>query len=162
MKKSKANQSVYRNQNSLIRALFERAGSARKVLCVALDYAKRKHVALICDGNGDVLKSSFPVENNTAGIEHLIKGFSATARHNLRLASALVKNEIPYLAPEGRGRHATPAQIETANQATWAILLKKWRTISGDPDLILDQVHPLGYWRKLMLEIHGIDLPGRL
>ena len=62
MKKSKAKQSVYRNQNSLIRALFERAGNSRKVLCVALDYAKRKHVALICEGNGDVLKSSFPVE----------------------------------------------------------------------------------------------------
>lgn len=89
-------------------------------------------------------------------------GLFAAARHNLRLASALVKNKIPYLAPEGRGRHATPAQIETANQATWAILLKKWRTISGGLDLILDQAHPLGYWRKLMLEIHGIDLPGRL
>ena len=88
-------------------------------------------------------------------------GLFAGARHNLRLASALVKNEIPYLAPEGRGRHATPAQIETATQATWAILLKKWRTISGGPDLILDQAHPLGYWRNLMLEIHGIDLPGR-
>jgi len=81
MKKTKANQSVYRNQNSLIRTLFERAGDARKVLCVALDYAKRKHLALICDGNGDVLKSSFPVENNTAGIEHLLKEISATARH---------------------------------------------------------------------------------
>jgi transcription elongation GreA/GreB family factor len=36
---------------------------------------------LICDGNGDVLKSSFPVENNAAGIEHLLKEISATARH---------------------------------------------------------------------------------
>jgi len=82
MKKSSAKiQSVYRNQNALIRAVFERAGDARKVLCVALDYAKRKHVALICDGNGDVLKASFPVENNAAGIAHLIKEISATARH---------------------------------------------------------------------------------
>ena len=46
-------QSVYRNQNVLISAVFERAGDARKVLCVALYYAKRKHVALICDGHGD-------------------------------------------------------------------------------------------------------------
>jgi hypothetical protein len=60
--------------------VFERAGDARKVLCVALDYAKRKHVALICDGNGDVLKSSFPVENNSAGIAHLIKEITSTAR----------------------------------------------------------------------------------
>lgn len=71
-KPSRKIQSVYRNQNALVRTVFERAGDARKVLCVALDYAKRKHVALICDGHGDVLKASFPVENNAAGIAHLI------------------------------------------------------------------------------------------
>ncbi len=81
MKSSSKAQSVYRNQNVLIRAVFERAGDNRKVLCVAIDYAKRKHVALICDGNGDVLKKSFPVENNAAGIAHLSKEISATARH---------------------------------------------------------------------------------
>ena len=80
-KSSRKIQSVYRNQNALVRAVFERAGDARKVLCVALDYAKRKHVALICDGHGDVLKASFPVENNAAGITHLIKEITATARH---------------------------------------------------------------------------------
>jgi transposase len=79
-KPSRKIQSVYRNQNTLVRAVFERAGDARKVLCVALDYAKRKHVALICDGHGDVLKASFPVENNAAGIAHLIKEITATAR----------------------------------------------------------------------------------
>tara|TARA_B110000037_G_scaffold192691_1_gene227091 strand:- start:416 stop:757 length:342 start_codon:yes stop_codon:yes gene_type:complete len=104
MKKSKANQSVYRNQNSLIRALFERAGSARKVLCVALDYAKRKHVALICDGNGDVLKSSFPVENNTAGIEHLIKEISATARHR-----KIPQNQIILGGEDEAAYGATPS-----------------------------------------------------
>jgi hypothetical protein len=81
MKPSRKVQSVYRNQNVLIRAVFERAGDSRKVLCVAIDYAKRKHVALICDGNGDVLKKSFPVENNVAGVAHLVKEISATARH---------------------------------------------------------------------------------
>jgi hypothetical protein len=28
-------------------------------------------------------------------------------------------------------------------------------------DLILDEAHPLGFWRKVMLELHGIDLPER-
>ena len=80
MKPPGKSQSVYRNQNVLIRTVFERAGDNRKVLCVAIDYAKRKHVALICDGNGDVLKKSFPVENNAAGVAHLVKEISATAR----------------------------------------------------------------------------------
>jgi len=66
MKTSSRSSSVYRNQNVLVLAVFERAGSARKVLCVAFDYAKSKHVALICDGSGDILKSAFPVENNAA------------------------------------------------------------------------------------------------
>jgi|GEM_PF-2463473 len=39
--------------------------------------------------------------------------------------------------------------------------MKKWHTISEITNLILDQTHPLGYSRKLMLEIHGIKLPQR-
>ena len=73
----------------------------------------------------------------------------------------LVKNEIPYLGPDGRTRSATPDHIATAAQATWAVLQRKWRTISGGLDLILDQAHPLGFWRKVMLELHHIDLPLR-
>jgi hypothetical protein len=79
-KTSPGSSSVYRNQNAQVRAVFERAGSSRKVLCVALDYAKSKHVALICDGNGEILKTAFAVENNSAGIAHLIEQISATAR----------------------------------------------------------------------------------
>jgi len=82
MKKSKSQScsSVYRNQSVQIRAVFEKAASPRKVLCVALDYAKRKHVALCCDGNGDVLKQPFAVENNAAGVAFLCEQVEATAR----------------------------------------------------------------------------------
>ena len=73
----------------------------------------------------------------------------------------LVKNEIPYLAPEGRSRQATPEQIASTAHATWAVLQRKWRTVSGGLDLILDEAHPLGFWRKVMLELHHIDLPER-
>ena len=88
-------------------------------------------------------------------------GIFAAARHHLRLVSTLVKNEIPYLAPEGRSRQATPEQIASAAHATWAVLQRKWRTVSGGLDLILDEAHPLGFWRKVMLELHHIDLPPR-
>jgi len=76
--KPKSNQSVYRNQNVVIRSIFENAGSPRKVLCVALDYAKNKHVALCCDGNGDILKNPFPVENTVEGVEFLCQQVAAT------------------------------------------------------------------------------------
>ena len=88
-------------------------------------------------------------------------GIFAAARHHLRLVSTLVKNEIPYLSPEGRDRHATPEQIAGAAQTTWTIIQRKWRTISGGLDLITDEAHPLGFWRKVMLELHRIDLPPR-
>lgn len=89
MKTSRKTKSIYRSQNVSLRAVFERAGDPRKVLCVALDYAKRKHVALICDGHGDVLKASFPVENNPEGIAFLIEQISATARRR-----KIPKNQI--------------------------------------------------------------------
>jgi len=81
MKPKPKRKSVYRSQNTSLRVLFERAGDPRKVICVALDYAKRKHVALVCDGHGDILKGAFPVENNPAGVAWLIEQISATARH---------------------------------------------------------------------------------
>ena len=88
-------------------------------------------------------------------------GIFAAARHHLRLVSTLVKNEIPYLHPAGRGRQATPCQIATAAQATWITLQRKWRTVSGGLDLLIDEANPLGFWRKVMLELHRIDLPPR-
>ena len=109
MKTSRQTRSVYRNQNSFVRAVFERAGDARKVLCVALDYAKRKHVALICDGHGDVLKASFPVENNAVGIAHFVKEISATARHR-----KIPKDQI-YLGGEDEAAYV--ANFTTAHQS---------------------------------------------
>ena len=71
--------SLYRDQSVLIRAVFERAGDTGKVLCVALDHAKRKQLALICDSNGDILKATFPVENNPAAARFpRTRSFSAT------------------------------------------------------------------------------------
>lgn len=101
MKTSPRSSSVYRNQNAQVRAIFERAGSARKVLCVALDYAKSKHVALICDGSGDILKSAFPVENNLAGVSWLIEQIAATARRRKITKDCIYlggEDEAPYVA----------------------------------------------------------------
>ena len=89
MKLKPKRKSVYRSQNATLRALFERAGDPRKVICVPLDYAKRKHVALVCDGHGDILKVAFPVENNPAGVAWLIEQIAATARHR-----KIPKNQI--------------------------------------------------------------------
>ena len=44
-----------------------------KVLCVALDYAKSKYVALSCDGNGDILRQPFAVDNTVESVAFLIE-----------------------------------------------------------------------------------------
>lgn len=78
--KAKKTKSVYRSQNNTLRDIFARAGDARKILCVAIDYAKRKHLALICDGHGDILKNHFPVDNTPEGVAFLTEQITITAR----------------------------------------------------------------------------------
>jgi transposase len=88
-------------------------------------------------------------------------GTFAGARRYLRLLRSLVQNQVPYLAPEGRGRHATPEDVAAAAQAAWQVLQRKWRTIPGGLDIITDEAHPLGFWRRVLRETHGIELPAR-
>jgi hypothetical protein len=65
-------------------------------------------------------------------------------------------------ATEGRARNVDPDQLNAAAQHTWGVLQRKWRTLSGGLDLITDQAHPVGFWRRVIKETHGIDLPNRL
>jgi hypothetical protein len=88
-------------------------------------------------------------------------GIFAGARRYLRLLRSLVKNQVPYLAPAGRGRGADPEALAAAAQDTWQILQQKWRAIPGGLDLIADEAHPLGFWRRLVKEIHHLHLPTR-
>lgn len=117
-KPSRKIQSVYRNSNALVRAVFERAGDARKVVRVALDYAKRKHVGLICDDHGVVLKASFPVENNAAGIAPLIKEVITTARRRKIPKDQIFfggEDEAAYIANFTEALHAKDYLVVRVN-----------------------------------------------
>jgi transposase len=65
--------SIYANCNSQLVKLFESAGHPAKVLCVALDFAKAQHTALICNGRGDILKGAFAMDNTREGAEQLLE-----------------------------------------------------------------------------------------
>jgi len=78
--RSRKSRSIYRSQCDEIAAIFDTARSPAKVLCVALDFAKTTHVALICDGHGDILKQSIPVHNTGEGVAFLIDQINASAR----------------------------------------------------------------------------------
>src|SRR5688572_2610330 len=70
--------SIYSKQNPKIREILDAAGNPRKVLCVALDYAKAKHVVLFCNGFGDILGKAFAVDNSLQGLQSLMKEVQRT------------------------------------------------------------------------------------
>ena len=93
--------SIYRNQSAKLNALFQRAGDPRKVLCVAFDFAKTKHLALCCDGNGEILRKPFPVENNRAGIDFVVEAIETTAgRRKIPQSQIFLggEDEPPYVS----------------------------------------------------------------
>ncbi len=62
---------IYVNQSQELLSLFEEAGSSGKVMCVPIGYAKKDHVAMFCNGYGDILRKPFSVKNSPEGIEYL-------------------------------------------------------------------------------------------
>ena len=62
---------IYQNQSQDLLSLFEAAGSSEKVMCVPLDYAKKDHLAMFCNGYGDILRKPFSVKNTPEGIAYI-------------------------------------------------------------------------------------------
>ncbi len=57
----KRNIYTHRSQEPL--GLFEQAGNNSKVMCVPIDYAKKDHIVMFCNGYGDILRKPFAVKN---------------------------------------------------------------------------------------------------
>lgn len=74
--------------------VFEHAGSAAKVLCVPIDYAKDTHMALCCNGQGTILKKAFAVHNTPGGVEHLQEAIAAISKkHNIAKEHVVIGGE---------------------------------------------------------------------
>ncbi len=77
--------SIFQRANPAILELFENAGSPQKVLCIPIDYAKRQHTALACNGAGLQLRGPFNLHNNPAGVDFLEKVVAGLCRkHHVR------------------------------------------------------------------------------
>ncbi|OQY49868.1 MAG: hypothetical protein B6230_07370 [Desulfobacteraceae bacterium 4572_89] len=46
---------IFQNQSQEILTLFEMAKDRAKVMCVPMDYAKKDHMVLFCNGNGKII-----------------------------------------------------------------------------------------------------------
>jgi transposase len=75
-----SNGNIFSSKNQELIRIFEDAGRPAKVLCVPLDYAKRWHTALFCDGTGKILKEAFDVENSPKGLDYLLNHAKRTMR----------------------------------------------------------------------------------
>ncbi len=62
---------IYQNQSQELLSLFEQAANNAKVMCVPIDYAKKDHVVMFCNGYGDILRKPFSVKNSPQGVDYL-------------------------------------------------------------------------------------------
>ncbi len=77
MKKS----SIYPNRSQELTALFEKASNPSKLMCVPIDYAKKDHLVMLCNGNGEVLRKPFLVKNSVDGVKYLLGQVNRSCRH---------------------------------------------------------------------------------
>jgi len=72
---------IYQNQSQEILSLLESAGDRNKVMCIPMDYAKKDHIVMFCNGNGDILRKPFSVKNSLEGKNYLLDQVKKSCRH---------------------------------------------------------------------------------
>jgi len=72
---------IFQNQSQEILTLFEMVEDRSKMMCVPIDYAKKDHVAMFCNGNGKIIRKPFSVKNSPEGKKYLIDQVTKSCRH---------------------------------------------------------------------------------
>ena len=73
---------IFQNQSQEILTLFEMAEDRSKVMCVPIDYAKKDHLVMFCDGNGRIIRKPFSIKNSLGGKDYLIDQVTKSCRHH--------------------------------------------------------------------------------
>lgn len=157
LERNRPMKSIFAKTNPAVEHVFEQAGHPSKVMCVPLDYAKRTHTALVCNGSGMQLKKPFHVHNNPEGLEFLIQITEGLCRkHAIRREHVIFAGEdcgsfclnfIHALAQKGRlllgvnpsaaaeereNKNASTDELDLLGIASLVINKKQGRTISGE------------------------------
>lgn len=72
---------IFQNQSQEILTLFEMVEDRSKMMCVPIDYAKKDHLAMFCNGNGKIIRKPFSVKNSPEGKNYLIDQVTKSCRH---------------------------------------------------------------------------------
>jgi hypothetical protein len=73
---------IFQNQSQEILTLFEMARNRSKVMCVPMDYAKKDHVVMFCNGNGRIIRKPFSIKNSLDGKNYLVDQVTRSCRHH--------------------------------------------------------------------------------
>jgi transposase len=73
--------SIYQNRSQELYSLFEDAGNNSKIMCIPMDFAKKHHVAMFCNGYGDIIRKPFPIENSPEGVDYLVDQVKRSCTH---------------------------------------------------------------------------------
>jgi transposase len=76
------NRSIFQQQSQELMKIYEQAAHSKKVMVVAIDYAKKEHTIMFCNGNGDILRKPFPAKNTLEGANYLIEQVHKTANYH--------------------------------------------------------------------------------
>ena len=73
---------IFQNQSQEILSLFETVENRSKVMCVPIDYAKKDHTVMFCNGNGEIIRKPFSVKNSLKGKNYLVEQVTKSCRHH--------------------------------------------------------------------------------
>ena len=72
---------IYQDRSQELFQIFEQAGHNSNVMCIPIDYAKKEHVVMFCNGYGDIVRKPFNVNNTPEGVEYLIDQTMRSCNH---------------------------------------------------------------------------------
>ena len=73
---------IFENQSQEIITLFEMADNRSKVMCIPMDYAKKDHMVMFCNGNGKIIRKPFSIQNSLDGKQYLVDQVKKSCRHH--------------------------------------------------------------------------------
>jgi hypothetical protein len=71
---------IFQNRSQQLLRLVEKAGDRLKMMCVPIDYAKKDHMVMFCNGYGDIVRKPFSVKNTLEGVKYLIDQVKRSCR----------------------------------------------------------------------------------
>ncbi len=91
---------IFQNRSQQLLRLFEKVGNRLKMMCVPIDYAKKDHMVMFCNGYGDIVRKPFSVKNTLEGVKYLIDQLMRSCRQRH------IKKEYVFFGGEDTNSYA--------------------------------------------------------